>query len=94
MTDLFDEPERSLTERIDSNERTWKILIAFSAVIEVAALVTYLLLMDFGNRLHLLILIAAILVYWTLAGWTWALHVHSTANAQRILRALQERQKD
>ncbi len=44
--------------------------------------------MDFDNRTHVLILVAAMLVYLTIAFWTWALAAYANLNSQRILKAI------
>ena len=75
-------------DRIGRSERWFKGLMGAAALIEVAGLIALLLLMDFGDRTHVLILIAALLVYWVLGLWTWALAAHASMYAQRILKAI------
>lgn len=75
-------------ERIDRNDRWSKVLIAIAFLTEIAGLGAYLLLMDFEDRTHWLILLAAVLVYLTLAWWTWGLAAHANHGALRVLRSL------
>ena len=70
------------------SERWFKALIALAGIAEVGGLTAYLLVMDFGERLHWLILIAAGLVYMTTAFWTWALAAHATTRSHRLLKAI------
>ncbi len=74
--------------QIEKNERTFKRLIGLAGVVEAACLVSYLLLMNFGDRTHWLILIAAVLVYVTLSVGLFAHGAHSTAGTHRVLKAI------
>ncbi len=76
-------------KQIGRNEVYFKVLIGVAAVFEVCGLAAFLLVMDFNTTLHWLVLIAAGLVYLTLAFWTWALAAHGNANAHRILKAVE-----
>ncbi len=74
--------------RLERSRRWFVGLIVAAGVVETAGVVALLVLCDYSNRTHLLIVIAAFLVYWVLALWTWALAAHSSMNAQRILKAI------
>lgn len=85
----FDSIRGAALDRIDRDERWFKLLIGLAGLVECAGLVGLFWLMDFGDRLHLLILIAALLVYMTLGLWTWALAAHASMNAKRILQSIE-----
>ena len=85
----LDHVREQTMDRIRRNETWFRGLIAAAAVVEVAGLVALLLLSDFGNRTHVLILVATLMVYWVLGLWTWALAAHGSVNAQRVLKAIE-----
>ena len=88
MTDKLDEIRSDTLRQIERSECWFKVLVGISFAVELAGLVTFLLLMDFNDRRHQLILVAAVLVYLTISFWTWALAAHANLNARRILRAV------
>ena len=85
-----DRIRRSALNHIDKKERaSWWLHVA-AAVVEGTGLVLYLVLMDFSNRLHWLIFIAACLVYGTVMLGLFALGAEVKASVRRILRAIEE----
>lgn len=78
----------STLDRIDRSDRWFKAMIAVAFLTEIAGLTTFLLLMDFADRTHWLILVAAVLVYMTIGWWTWGLAAHANRSALRIIRSL------
>lgn len=81
---------RQALDQIDGRQRlVGKIILAAGAV-EGVALVGYLLLMDFSNRLHWLILIAAGLVYLTLSLGLLALGAALRDHTRRVVQAVAE----
>jgi len=76
-------------DRIDRARRCFWWLVAGTALIEGACLVTYLLLMDWGDRMHQLLLVASLLIYWTLAGCVMALGAYGNLVAQRLLKSVE-----
>ncbi len=88
--DSVDHIRRTALNQIDKRDKTsWWLHIA-AACVEGTGLILYLWLMDFSNRLHWLIFIAACLVYGTLAIGLFALGAEVRASVQRILRAVEE----
>ncbi len=88
--DTVDRIRRNALDRIDQQEKaSWWLLIA-AATVEGTGLVLYLVLMDFSDRLHWLIFIAACLVYGTLTLGLFALGAEVKGHVQRILRAIEE----
>lgn len=79
----------SALDRVDRTERQHKITFFVAAVIEAAFLLGFLLLADFSNRTHLLLLIATIAIYTILALGLVALGSHANRNTLRILRAIE-----
>ena len=79
---------RSALDRVDRTERNYKITFFGAAVIEAAFLLGFLLLADFSNRTHVLLLIATVATYTLLALGLVALGTHSNRNTLRILRAI------
>lgn len=53
----------SILKKIDKNERNYKIVFVVVALIELAFLITFILLADFTNRTHILILLSTIAIY-------------------------------
>ena len=89
MTDTqLDRIRLDTLDQISRSERWFWWLVAMAGIFEAAGLTTYLLVMDFDNRLHWLILIAAGLVYLTTGFWTWALAAHATSRSWRLLKAI------
>ena len=80
---------KSALDRVDRTERQHKITFFGAAVIEAAFLLSFLLLADFSNRTHLLLLIATIAIYTILALGLVALGSHANRNTLRILRAIE-----
>ncbi len=90
MKDNVDRIRRTALDQAEASERSGLWLLVAAAVVEVVGLALYLYLMDFSNRLHWLILIAAGLVYGTLALASSAMAAELKASARRILRAVEE----
>lgn len=75
-------------DRVARAERVFKRLVAAAFAVEVGFLVAYFVLMDFSDRLHWLILVAAGLVYLTVATSLLALGAYLHLAEQRLLRAI------
>lgn len=83
---------RSALDRVDRTERNYKVTFFFAAVIEAAFLLGFLLLADFSDRTHMLMLIATIAIYTLVALGLVALGTHANRNTLRILRAIELRE--
>ncbi len=89
-TESADRARLAALDEIDrKGKATWAFMIA-AGVVEAIGLVLYLVLMDFSNRLHWLVLIAACLVYGTVVLSISALRTDLQAGLQRIVRAVEE----
>jgi uncharacterized membrane protein YbhN (UPF0104 family) len=75
-------------ERVDRGRRNLTRAIVAVAVAEATLLVTFLLLMDYRDRLHWLLFVAALLVYCTLGLGLVALGAYFNLVTQRILKAI------
>lgn len=88
--DNVDRIRRAALNHIDAREKEARWLLVAAAIVEGLGLILYLVLMDFSDRLHWLIFIAACLVYGTLALGLFALGAEVKGHLQRILRAIEE----
>ena len=79
----------SVLKRIDRKELEFKVALLGAALIEFAGLMGFLLLADFSNRLHVLLLVTAMLVYCTLALGLVALGAHMGRCTLRVLKAIE-----
>ena len=83
-----DKLRKSALDSVDVAEKRVKHALVAAAVIEGVLLATFFFLMDFGNRLHWLILVGALLVYATLGVGMLTLGAHVQACTLRILKAI------
>ena len=81
----------SALERIERGERNYKICFLAAAVVEALFLGGFLLLADFSNRLHLLLLIASVATYTIVGAGLLALGSHVSRCTWRIIKALEQR---
>ncbi len=77
-------------DQADKRKRASNWLLVGAATVEAVGLILYLVLMDFSDRLHWLIFIAAGLVYGTLALAMFSQGEEARAAFQRVLRAIEE----
>lgn len=91
MSDVskINEVHRTALDRIDRSERHYKAAFFGAAIVEALFLVAYLLLADFSNRVHVLLLITTIAVYSILAFGLVALGTHVNRNTLRVLKAIE-----
>ena len=80
---------RAALDAADRRERMGRTALYAAALLEAVLLGAALLVMDFGNRTHLLILICAVLSYSTLGLGLAAVAARSSAENARLLQALQ-----
>ncbi len=92
--DKMDSIRREALNQIDKRDKESRWLLVAAALVEGLGLILYLVLMDFSERLHWLILIAACLVYGTVTLAMFSLGVEVKASVQRILRAIEEIGRD
>ena len=87
MTDI-DRVRRAALDRIEQGERAFKLMFVLAAVVEASFLGAFLLLADLTNRLHLLLLLAAVGVYSIVAVGLFALGAHVNRCTARVLQAI------
>jgi hypothetical protein len=75
--------------RIDRTERNFKLAFFGAAIMESAFFVSFLLLADLTNRLHLLLLIATVGSYSIVGLGMFALGAHINRGLARILKAIE-----
>ena len=80
--------------RIDKSRRAALGYLIVAAIFEALALVLLFVVMDFDDKTHLVIFLAACLVYGPLAFGLFALRAYIDLSAQRILRAMEASGRD
>ena len=76
-------------DRMERSERHYRMAFFAALLVEVSFLLGFVLLADFTNRLHLLLLLATIATYSILILGLLALGSHVSRNTQLILRAIE-----
>ena len=76
-------------ERMEKRDRQVKLAMMGAAAVELVLLLAFVALADFGDRTHLLLLIATVLVYSTLALALMALAAHVSRATERVLLAVE-----
>lgn len=89
LDNRLDEIRQGVLARAEKREKRYRLWIVAAGVIEVACLLAFVLLADFHDRSHLLLLVAAFLVYGTLAMGMLALGAFTQSWCLRILRAIE-----
>ena len=85
----FENVHRAALDRVDQSKRYVLYAIIAVAFAEVSLLLTFVLLADFSDRLHVLIFVAACLVYITLGLGLVALGAYLNRNTLRVLAAIE-----
>ncbi len=80
---------RAALATVEKNERAYYHWITAAAIIEGSCFLAFVLLADFGNRTHLLLLVTACLVYGTLAMGLFALGAFTQSWCRRLLKAVE-----
>ena len=75
--------------RIDRAECRYKLAFLAAVGVEGVMLLIYLALADFGDRTHVLLLVAMVATYTIIGVGLVALGAHVNRNTLRILRAVQ-----
>ena len=94
MSDKINEIRHNTLSLIERNERNYKYVFVGAALIEVLFFAAFLLLADFSNRVHLLLLITTITIYTITAFGLIALGLHVNRNTLRVLNAIELLEKD
>jgi hypothetical protein len=75
--------------RIDRSERNFKLAFLGAVIVESLFVASFLLLADFSNRLHVLLLIATVSCYTIVVLGLVALGAHFNRGVARILKAVE-----
>ncbi len=94
MSEKINEIRGNTLNLIERNERSYKFAFIGAAFVELLFFVAFLLLADFSNRVHVLLLITTIAVYTILAFGLIALGLHVNRNTLRVLNAIELIEKD
>jgi hypothetical protein len=89
MAQNLDTVRAAALARIDRSERNFKIAFFAAALIEGAFIVSFLLLADFSNRMHVLLLISTVSSYSIVGFGLIALGAHFNRGIARVLKALE-----
>jgi hypothetical protein len=77
--------------RIDRSERNFKLAFIGAGLVETAFIVSFVLLADFSNRLHVLLLVSTVSCYSIVVLGLVALGTHINRGIARILKAVELR---
>lgn len=94
MSEKINEIRGNTLNLIERNERNYKLAFVGAAIVELLFLVTFLLLADFSNRVHILLLLSAIATYTILIFGLIALGLHVNRNTLRVLSAIELLEKE
>jgi hypothetical protein len=75
--------------RIDRSERNFKLAFIGAGLVETAFIVSFLMLADLSNRLHLLLLISTVSCYSIVVLGLFALGAHINRGTARLLKAVE-----
>ncbi len=89
MNKNLDDIRENTLNKIEKTERNYKLMFVGAAIIEVFFIASFLLLADFSNKLHLLLLISSMTVYTIVGCGLTALGLHVNRNALRIISAIE-----
>ncbi len=90
MSEKINEIRENTLNRIEYNERNYKLAFVGAAFVEMLFIGAFLLLADFSNRVHLLLFIASFSVYTILIFGLMALGLHVNRNTLRVLTAIDD----
>ena len=75
--------------RIDRSERNFKLAFIGAGIVESMFIVSFLLLADLSNRMHLLLLISTVSCYSIVVLGLFALAAHINRAVARVLKAVE-----
>jgi hypothetical protein len=88
----LDEVRAAALARIDRSERNFKLAFFGAGLVECLFIVSFFLLADLSNRVHLLILISTVSCYSIVVLGLFALGAHINRGIARLLKAIELRQ--
>ncbi len=87
--DPLDDILEGVLDTAEKAEKRFNQATLLAGLVEGVLLVTFLLVMDFGQRLHWLLLIAAVLTYGTVAAGLVMMGAFINMNTLRVLKAIE-----
>jgi hypothetical protein len=75
--------------RVDRAQRNYRLAFISAATVEAAFLIAFVLLADFHNRVHVLILISTVTTYSIVILGLFALGAYVTRSVLRVLQAIE-----
>ena len=85
----LDEVRAAALARVERSERNFKLAFFGALVVETAFIVSFILLADLSNRLHLLLLISTVSCYSIVVLGLFALGAHFNRGIARVLKAVE-----
>lgn len=92
-TETFSSIHTNILKQIEKTERNYKIVLGAVALIELAFLITFVLLADFANRTHILILLSTIAIYSISIFGIVAISIFQQKLSLKIILAFEENKK-
>jgi hypothetical protein len=89
----LDEVRAAALMRINRSERNFKLAFFAAGLVETSFIVSFLLLADLSNRVHLLLLISTVSCYSIVVLGLFALGAHINRSALRVLTAIEALKK-
>ena len=89
MAQNLDSVRVAALARIDRSERNFKIAFFAAALIESVFIVSFLVLADFSNRMHVLLLISTVSCYSIVGFGLIAVGAHINLGVARVMKALE-----
>ena len=88
----LDEVRAAALARIDRSQRNFKLAIYLAFVVESLFIVSFFLLADFSNRMHVLLLVSTVSCYSIVVLGLVALGAYVNRGIARLLKAIELRQ--
>ena len=85
----LDEVRAAALARVDRSERYFKLAFVGAGGVEVAFILSFILMADLSNRLHLLLLISTVSCYSIVVLGLFALGAHINRGIARVLKAVE-----
>ena len=85
----LDEVRAEAIARIDRSDRYYKLAFIGAGAVESAFILSFILLADLSNRMHLLLLISTVSCYSIVVLGLFALGAHINRSITRVLKAIE-----
>lgn len=85
----LDEVRAAAIARVERTERNFKLAFFGAGLVETAFIVSFILMADLSNRLHLLLLISTVSCYSIVVLGLVALGAHFNRGIARVLKAVE-----